>query len=318
MKTGESVKKIVTIGGGAGSFTVLKGLKKYPIAITAIVTTFDSGGSSGLLRDEFGILPPGDVRRCLVALSEEEKILRRLFMFRFEKKSSLQGHSFGNLFLTALSSIFKDDNLAIEKAGELLNINGKVLPVSLSKSHLCATLEDGTIIEGETNIDIPKHDSESKIKKIFLEPKAKLNSKARKAIMEADIIVVGPGDLYTSIIPNFLVGGMLEAMKKTKAKKIYIANLMTKWGETNNLSASDCAKAILFYAGVSKFDYIVCNSRKMSDKTLRSYAKEKKYPMVVDKSLNRFGKEIILKPLWKDSGIIRHNSDLLAKIITSL
>ena len=228
MKTGESVKKIVTIGGGAGSFTVLKGLKKYPIAITAIVTTFDSGGSSGLLRDEFGILPPGDVRRCLVALSEEEKILRRLFMFRFEKKSSLQGHSFGNLFLTALSSIFKDDNLAIEKAGELLNINGKVLPVSLSKSHLCATLEDGTIIEGETNIDIPKHDSESKIKKIFLEPKAKLNSKARKAIMEADIIVVGPGDLYTSIIPNFLVGGMLEAMKKTKAKKIYIANLMTK------------------------------------------------------------------------------------------
>lgn len=311
-------KKIVTVGGGTGSFTVLKGLKNYPVAITAIVTMFDSGGSSGILRDEFGVLPPGDVRRCLIALSEEEAVLRKLFMFRFEKDSSVSGHSFGNLFLTALSNIFKDDDLAIEKAGELLNIKGRVLPVSLNKSNLIAFLKDGTVIKGETNIDIPKHNGENKIAKIILEPKARLNPKARLAILQADYIVIGPGDLYTSVIPNFLVGGMAEAIQESKAKKVYVTNLMTKWGETHGLSASDCAKEILSYAHIPKFDYIICNNKKMSEKTLRSYAKEKKFPMVIDGTINKFGRKIVFAPLWKEKGIVRHDSDALAKIIVSL
>jgi len=320
MQDTKKQKKIVVIGGGTGSFTALNGLKQHPVHITAIVTMFDSGGSSGLLRDEFGVLPPGDIRRCLIALSDEkeQKILRELFAFRFKEGSSLRGHSFGNLFLTALSTILKDESAAIKKAGELLKIKGRVLPVSTSKSHLFAKLQNGETIKGEKNIDIPKHNGEVKIEKVFLKPKAFLNKEAEAAILKADVVVIGPGDLYTSLIPNLLVQGMKEALKKSKAKKVFVLNLMTKWGETNNLSAAECAREVLSYSGLSEFDYIICNDKKMPERLLRAYKKEKKYPIIADSSLTALGKRIIKAPLFKGDDIVRHDSKALAKILTTL
>lgn len=245
------MKKVVVIGGGTGTFTVLRGLKNYEHDITAIVSMFDSGGSSGVLRDEHGVLPPGDVRRCLVALSdgEQEKMLRKLFNYRFENGNTLKGHSFGNILLTALTDILDGEDKAINAAGALLNIKGKVLPVSLEKAHLCVELENGTIVEGETNIDIPKHDGNLKITKSYLNPNVKVHKKAVEAIEDADAIVFGPGDLYTSLVPNFLVDGVPEAVKRSEAKKLFVLNLFTKWGETHNYTASDYAREMLSYIG---------------------------------------------------------------------
>ena len=221
------MKKIVRIGGGSSGYTILRGLKQYPLEITAVVNMFDSGGSAGVLRDELGILPPGDVRRALAALADGKQgtILRELFNFRFNDEGSVNGHSFGNLFLAALSSIYGSDIEAIRKASQILNLKGKVLPVSLDKSHIHATLEDGTKIVGETNIDIPKHDGSIPIKKIFLEPPAKIFDEAEQAILDADIIVIGPGDLYTSIIPNLLARGVPEALQKSKGKKVVVCKI---------------------------------------------------------------------------------------------
>jgi len=320
MAVREKHKKIVVIGGGTGSFSVLRGLKKHPLSITAVVSMFDSGGSSGILRDEFGVLPPGDVRRCLLALSDEkeEKVLRDLFMFRFNKRTSLNGHSFGNLFLAALSSIMKDEMKAIEKAGELLKIKGTVLPVSLNKSHVHAKLEDGSVIKGETNIDVPKHNGDIRIEKVFLKPKARLGKDARRSILEADVIVIGPGDLYSSLIPNLLTDGMKDVLKRSKAKKVYVTNLMTKWGETNNLSISDCAREILSYAGLSRFDYIISNNKKMDADALRSYRREKKQPLLIDKEVFKLAGKVIEAPLFSGKKVVRHDSNALAKIIAKL
>jgi len=214
------MKKIVVIGGGTGTFTVLRGLKEYPYDISAVVSMFDSGGSAGILRDEHGILPPGDIRKCLVALShgEQEKTLRELFNYRFKSGDSLKGHTFGNILLTALTELHKSEDKAIKIAGKLLNIQGKVLPVSLEQSHLCVELEDGSIIEGEVNIDIPKHDGNLRIKKAFLKPEVRGTSEAIDAILDADMVVIGPGDLYTSIIPK------KRAMRKKFLYLIYLQN----------------------------------------------------------------------------------------------
>ena len=289
------MKKVVTIGGGTGSYSVLRGLREFPLEITAIVSMFDSGGSSGTLRDEFGVLPPGDVRRCLVALSEGKRaeILRELFNFRFENGNSLKGHSFGNLFLVALCSIYGGDIEGIRKASELLNIRGKVLPVSLDKSDLHAILENGEEIVGETNIDIPKHNGDFRIQKVFLDPPANLFEETRDAIREADILVIGPGDAYTSIIPNLLVKGMAEALRESKGKKIVVTNLMSKWGETNGFAASDMARELLTYSGLPKFDYAICNTATMDPKLVAAYEKEKKYPIQCDNKLPEFAKKVI-------------------------
>ncbi len=309
-------KKIVVIGGGTGSYTVLRGLKKFPVDITAVVSMFDSGGSSGQLRDEFGVLPPGDVRRCLVALSdgEREAVLRDLFNYRFEK-GSFSGHNFGNIFLTAVADILGDQGEAIKKAGELLNIHGRVFPVSLTDAHLHAVLENGQEIVGETNIDVPKHDGDLRIKSVFLKPQATLYKEAKKAIIEADAIVIGPGDLYTSIIPNLLVKGMGDALKKSRAKKIYVANLMTKYGETNGYAASDFASELLKYSGLKRFDAIICNSAKIPASYVKKYKKENKQPLVVDALLQKYTKTILKKALFNDARFIRHDSDALAAII---
>jgi len=314
------MKKVVTIGGGSGSYTILQGLKEFPLDITAVVTMFDSGGSSGILRDEMGILPPGDVRRCLVALSDEtqQKILRDLFNFRFEENGSMSGHSFGNLFLAALSSIYGSDIAAIQRASELLDLKGKVLPVSVDKSHLHAELEDGTKIVGETNIDIPQHDGNLRIKNVFLEPPAHIYEETDRAIREADLIVIGPGDLYTSLVPNLLVDGMSDALKSRKGKVVVVCNLMTKWGETAGFAASDFVRELLRYSGLPKFDYVLCNTAPMDKKLVKAYEAEKKQPLMYDDALNALADKVITGGYFSEADIARHDSEKVARTISEL
>ena len=314
------MKKVVRIGGGSSGYTILRGLKQYPLDLTAIVNMFDSGGSSGVLRDELGILPPGDVRRALAALADGKQawILRELFNFRFKEAGSVNGHSFGNLFLAALSSIYGNDLEAIKKASQILNLKGKVLPVSLDKSHIHAELEDGTKIEGETNIDVPKHDGSMRIKELTLEPPATILPEAKDAILEADIIVIGPGDLYTSIIPNLLVKGVPEALQKTRAKKVVVCNLMTKWGETHGFSAADMVKELLRYSDLPKFEYAICNTKVPGKKLIDAYKEEKKYPMKCDEELAELVDEVITGDFFSEADIARHDADKLAKVIAEL
>lgn len=314
------MKKVVRIGGGSSGYTILRGLKHYDLDITAIVNMFDSGGSSGVLRDELGILPPGDVRRALAALADGEQasILRELFNFRFKEEGSVNGHSFGNLFLAALSSIYGNDLEAIKKASQILNLKGKVLPVSLDKSHIHATLADGTLVEGETNIDIPKHDGAIRIIELRLEPPAKILPEAREAILDADVIVLGPGDLYTSIIPNLLVAGVPEALRESKARKVVVCNLMTKWGETHGFTASDMVTELLRYSGLPGFDFAICNTKKPGQKLIEAYEKEKQYPMLCDEKLKSLVGEVITGDFFSEADIARHDADKLARIIADL
>ena len=315
------MKRVVTIGAGTGSYAVLSGLKKFDLDISAVISMFDSGGSTGVLRDEFGVLPPGDVRKAMLALSDDEKtpILRNLFNYRFNGGSGLSGHSFGNLFLTALTSIYGSDIEAIRKASELLDIKGRVLPVSLDSSHVHATLEDGTEIVGETNIDIPKHDGELRIKDVFLKPPAKIFAETDAALREADVIVIGPGDLYSSIIPNLVVEGMKEAIAASKAKKVIVCSLMTKWGETNHFAASDFVKEILRYSGLETCDYVICNTAEMPKELTDAYAEEKKYPLQCDASnLEKYAGKIISGSFFSSADIARHDPERIGRVIFEL
>ena len=315
------MKKVVRIGGGSGGFTLLRGLKEFPLDITAVFTSFDSGGSAGILRDELGVLPPGDVRRGLLALADEKQaeILRELLNFRFENgNSSLHGHSFGNLFLVALSSIYGGEIEGIQKASELLNIKGKIFPVSLDQSQVHAILEDGTEIVGETNVDVPKHDGNLRIKKVFLDPPARIYEGTDKAIREADLVVIGPGDLYSSIVPTLLTTGMKEALQATKGKTVVVCNLMTKWGETNDFTASDMVHELLQYSGLAKFDYAICNTKEIDTRLAKSYAKEKKHPMRCDSVLSEYAKKVITGDFFLAADIARHDSEKLARVISEL
>lgn len=313
-------KKVVRIGGGSGGYTLLRGLKEFPLDITAVFTSFDSGGSAGVLREEFGILPPGDVRRGLLALADEKQaaILRELFEYRFKSGGTLHDHSFGNLFLLALISIYGGEVEGIRKASELLNIKGRVLPVSLDHAHVHATLEDGTEIVGETNIDIPKHDGNLRIKGVFLDSSAKIYAETDAAIREADLIVIGPGDLYSSLIPTLCVSGMKEALKASKGKTVAVCNLMTKWGETHGFKCSDMIQELLHYSGLKKFDYVICNTGTVSKKVLAEYEKEKKYPMVCDRALSEYAEKVITGDFFSKADNARHDSGKIAKIISEL
>ena len=315
------MKNIVTIGGGTGSYTILRGLKMFTLDITAVVNIFDSGGSTGVLRDEFGVLPPGDVRRCILALSEgpRAEILRKLFAFRFENGNSFKGHSFGNLLLVALTAIYGSDIEAIKKASELLDIKGRVLPVSLDKAHVVATLQDGTKIEGETNIDIPKHDGNLRITDLALTPGATLFDETREAIIDADTIVICPGDLYSSLMPALIVDGMQEALRESTAQKVCVAPLMTKWGETNGDKASDVLKELLRYSGMEMFDTVICNTTLADAELLADYAKEEKYPIEIDEAeLAHHAEDIVCGDFASESDLARHDSDKIAKVIAEL
>jgi len=321
-------KKIVVIGGGTGTYTVLRGLKKFTSNLTAIVTMMDSGGSSGKLRDEFGILPPGDVRQATVALSADTSTLRKLFDYRYDKGKSLEGHNFGNLFLQALSEITGGMDKAVAEAGLILNIKGRVLPITTDDSTLVAQYENGMVVEGEGNIDEPDFDGTMRIEKIYLKPPAKPYKLSLEAIEEADLIVIGPGDLYTSLIPNLLVEGVPEAICNSKAKKLFVLNLMTKYGQTHGFKASDCLKQIENYLG-DCLDYILINNKNLPDEILKRYQEEKDSPIIDDLGEST-QYEIIRKdllatdPIVKKSGdtlkrsLIRHDSEKLAKTISEI
>lgn len=317
------IKKIVVIGGGTGSFTVLRGLKKYPqVELTAIVNMVDDGGSTGILRDELGVLPPGDIRQCLVALSESSSLMRELMNYRFVN-GSLQGHSLGNLLITALEKTTGSFENAVEEVGKILAIKGNVVPVTTDKCRLVVELNSGELIYGEKNLY--NINLTGSIKKIFLNPIAKANPKALTAIKEADLIIIGPGSIYSSLIPNFLVSGIKEALSETKAKKMFIVNLMNKKGKTDNFTVKQHIEEMERYLNTSIFDYILYNTENPALELLEKYAFEGdiiKYEEEILKDtkcipIKAFSSE--LKEIQKGDlikrNLIRHDSDKLAKII---
>jgi len=304
------MKKITVIGGGTGTFVVLSGLKKYPLDLSVVVTMMDSGGSTGRLRDQLGILPPGDLRQCLVALSDAPLLWRKLFLYRFEK-GDLKGHNFGNIFLAALEKVSDSYDKAIETASYVLKTKGKVIPVTFNKLHLVAEYETGQKITGEGLID-ENHSEKSRIKTAYLKPQGNANPVAIKSIEESDYIVIGPGDLYTSIIPVLLVNDVKSAMKKSKAKIIYIINMMTKSGQTTNYKASDHVKDLVKYLGKEP-DYILINNGAISEEILASY---KKYNEVkVANDLNKNGYQIVEKDLVDVKKVEKNSSDILYRSI---
>jgi len=310
--------KVVVIGGGTGSFVALTGLKKYPVDLSAIVTMSDSGGSNKRIRDEFGLLPTSDIRQCLVALSDENGntgLLRQLFMYRFSKGEGISGMTFGNLFMAALSDIVGSQEEAIRQTGKVLRIRGTVIPVSFTKTNLFAEYTDGKILTEEYLIDEPPLGSvTSRIKKVYLKPKTKVNPQAIEAIKKADYIVIGPGDLYTSIIPNLLVGGITKALSETKAKKVYALNLMTKYGQTTDYKASDHIATLEKYTYKNIVDAVLVNTQKPSKEALKWYRDFEEYP-VVDNLGNIKSTKIIRAPLLKNAIIEKDSSDSLKRSI---
>lgn len=238
--------KVVVIGGGTGLATLLKGVKHYTNNITAIVTVGDDGGSSGRLRQEFGVLPPGDIRNCITALADEEKLVTELFRYRFDSGQGLEGHSFGNLFLTAICAITGGDMIqAVKVASSILKSCGQVIPSTLTSNTLVAQMKDGRIVKGESQITA----TAGEIEKLKIEPPAQATPEALAAISQADLIIIGPGSLYTSVIPNLLVDGIADAIRNARATKVYVCNIMTQLGETTNYSVSDHIAAILSHSG---------------------------------------------------------------------
>lgn len=294
-------------------FTVLTALKKHPVKLSAIVSMADDGGSTGVLREEFGILPPGDIRRAMVALSSHQQaLLARLFSYRFEE-GGLKGYSFGNLILTALERTTGSFPEAIRCASELLAVEGNVIPVTFHNVRLYAKLEDGRVIRGETNIDIPKHDGALKIERVWLKPHAVINPEAKRVLGDADLIVIGPGDLFTSIIPNMLVRGLREALKTSLARKVYVCNLMTKFGETHGFCARDFITKIEKYLGKNVLHAVLVNNQKPKAQLLKLYQKEKAFFVEPDTS----GKTIltVARPLLRSGKFIRHDLDKLAEAL---
>jgi len=304
------MKKITVIGGGTGTFVVLSGLKKYPLDLSVVVTMMDSGGSTGRLRDQLGILPPGDLRQCLVALSDAPLLWRRLFLYRFEK-GDLEGHNFGNIFLAALEKVSDSYDKAIETASYVLKTKGNVIPVTFNKLHLVAEYENGQKVTGEGLID-ENHSEKSRIKTAYLEPQGNANPVAIKSIEESDYIVIGPGDLYTSIIPVLLVNNVKEAMKKSSAKIVYIMNMMTKSGQTTNYKASDHVKDLVKYLGREP-DYVLINNGDISEEILSSYKKYNEVKVLND--LNKNGYQIVERDLVDAKKIEKNSSDILYRSI---
>lgn len=304
------MKKITVIGGGTGTFVVLSGLKKYPLDLSVVVTMMDSGGSTGRLRDQLGILPPGDLRQCLVALSDAPLLWRKLFLYRFEK-GDLEGHNFGNIFLAALEKVSDSYDKAIETASYVLKTKGKVIPVTFNKLHLVAEYENGQKVTGEGLID-ENHLEKSRIKTAYLKPQGNANPVAIKSIEESEYIVIGPGDLYTSIIPILLVNNVKEAMKRSKAKIVYIMNMMTKSGQTTNYKASDHVKDLVRYLGREP-DYILINNGVISKEILASYNKYNEVKVIND--LDKNGYQIIEKDLVDAKKVEKNSSDILYRSI---
>lgn len=314
--------KIVAIGGGTGLSTMLKGIKKITNNITAIVTVGDDGGSSGRLREEMGILPPGDIRNCIAALADDDDIVTQLFQYRFKTGEGLEGHSFGNLFITAMTAICGDMITAIKESSKVLLIRGKVIPATTDDMRLIARMEDGSFVKGESQIP----ESGKKIVELSCEPNVcKPSNEVIEAINNADLIILGPGSLYTSIIPNLLVEGISKAIQDAKAKKIYVCNIMTQPGETDNYSASDHIKALFDHmkksgatdTGKPLFDAVLINNQ-LPNNLAKKYEEKDSLPVEIDTTeIKKLGLEIVTSKLIQDNkeGLVRHSPARLARSI---
>jgi len=312
--------RIVVIGGGTGLSTMLRGLKHYTDQITAIVTVADDGGGSGVLRQEMGILPPGDIRNCIVALSNAEPMMRDLLGYRFSE-GGLAGQSFGNLFLAALNQVTGSFYQAVRYLSNVLNITGRVLPVTVEDIRLAAEFESGVCVLGESKIYQAKKDQDSRIKRVFLIPEHPIAlAESLIAIEEADLLVFGPGSLYTSILPNLLVSGVVEAINRSRAKKIYVCNIMTQEGETEGYTAFDHVQALFDHAGCKLFDHCLVNETPIGPELLEKYEKEAAGAIVVDSErFDAAGVTLHYAPLASnDKRYARHDPDRLARALIKL
>lgn len=327
----KSKPKVVVIGGGTGTFVVLSGLKEYPVDLTAVVSMADSGGSNRVIRDEFGLLPTSDIRQCMVALAEtngESKLLRELFMYRFHKGKGIAGMTFGNLFMAALADVIGSQEKAIEETGKILRIKGRILPVSTDSVDLVADYENGKQVVYEHYIDEPRHNGKLRIIKLSTKPKALVNPDAAECIRKADLVVLGPGDLYTSILADVVVGGVAETIRKTKGKVVYIVNLMTRWGQTYDFTSKDHVDEVEKYLGKKVIDAVLVNNNyKFSKAILEAYRKENAKP-VEDDLLNKrykvIRRDLISQMLYRKAkgdnltrSIVRHDVKKLSIAIFS-
>ncbi len=305
--------KIVVIGGGTGSFVVLSGLRNYPVDLTAIVTVADSGGSTGRLRTEFGFLPVGDMRQCLAALASEsgENYIQKLLLYRFAKCKGLKGHNLGNLILTALTDLSGSEAKALEIAARIFRLHGTILPITKTNIDLVATYEDGKTVIGEHEIDEPKHQGGKRIVKLTTKPRAKIYPPAQKAIEQAGLVVLGPGDLYTSILPNLVIEGIKKAFNRSKAKIVYVVNLMTRYSQTHNFTAQDHLNEIERYLD-QKVDFVLINNHRIPNNILKLYQKEKGIP-VKDDLVTQAHCKVIRKDLLAPTVIIKPKGDLLKR-----
>ena len=308
--------KIVAIGGGTGLSTMLKGIKKITNNITAVVTVGDDGGSSGRLREEMGVLPPGDIRNCIAALADDDDLVTKLFQYRFKKNvSELGGHSFGNLFITAMCEITGDMYKAVIESSKVLAIRGRVLPSTLDDMKLVAEMEDGTVIKGESVIP----ESGKKIKRLFTDPEHCLPlDDVLTAIREAELIIMGPGSLYTSVLPNLLIKEIAEEIEKSNAKKLYICNVMTQPGETDGFTVSDHVKTILRHVDNRKIIDTVLVNNYFPEEALEKYRAENSYPVLADyDELNKLGVNVFEYRLTDNdsSGYVRHNPSRLMRAV---
>lgn len=307
--------KIVAIGGGTGLSMLLKGIKHITNNITAVVTVGDDGGSSGRLREEMGVLPPGDIRNCIAALADDEDLVTKLFQYRFKSGEGLEGHSFGNLFLTALCAITGDMVRAVKESSNVLSIRGRVLPSTLDDMKLAAEMEDGRIIHGESNIP----EAHGKIKRLFTEPEnCKALPEVILAIRNADLIILGPGSLYTSVIPNLLIDEIAKEVAAAEAKKIYVCNIMTQPGETDGYAVSDHIQALMKHAGSKKLINTVFVNDFIPLNLADNYKTAHSYPVKIDiDNIKRLGVKIFSKKLIEDNkdGLVRHSSHRVARAI---
>ena len=307
--------KVVAIGGGTGLSMLLRGMKKYTNNITAVVTVGDDGGSSGRLREEMGVLPPGDIRNCIAALADDERLITKLFQYRFKSGEGLEGHSFGNLFLTALCAITGDMVRAVKESSNVLNIRGVVLPATLDDMKLAAEFDDGEIVRGESNIP----ETHKRIKRLFTEPEVcNALPEAIQAINEADLIILGPGSLYTSVIPNLLVKGIVEAIEKSNAKKIYVCNIMTQPGETDGYTVASHINAIISHSKGKKLVNAVLVNDSLPENMSEGYAKSGSYPVRLDiENIAPIGVQIVSQKLLQENkdGLVRHSSNRVARAV---
>ena len=312
----EKGPRIVTVGGGTGLSVLLHGLKEYTSNIAAVVTVADDGGSSGRIRQQFDILPPGDIRNCLVALADAPTLMQELFQFRFDSSSELSGHSFGNLFITVMTKLTGDFEKAVKESSKVLAIRGQVIPSTLNKISLVAKYKDGSTQEGETSIPNKKR----QITNIYLNPPdIQGTPDAIKAISEAQAIILGPGSLYTSVIPNLLIKEIREAILASSALKIYISNVMTQPGETDGYTAYEHIKAIIEHSSPRIIDYCVVNSRLISQELLEKYQQDNSFPVLIDiDKIRHAGYRVIEGDLVNSLDYVRHDPGKLAKIVIDL